>query len=125
MDARTGKDYGLPPEYADWVEVEMAALKLGGSYFALHGYAVIDGSLNASTRHFFVPPKPKPTLPKAEIGGVIGFKTHDGKLARALRCHGRLWLLFMEGFGPIGYHDDTYLSGIVNADGFVTELEGL
>lgn len=83
----TGKDYGLPEEYADWVEVPPATrtdgeyLRLSYEHYhparhAVSGNTIGHYALPAAGVRTFVP-KPKPTLPDVKPGAVVRFRQLD------------------------------------------------
>lgn len=133
--ARTGKDYGLPEEYADWVEVEdlpdhSEANRALVVKVTLMNRTCGELNRNADTR-YYIPPKPKPTLPDVSEGAVIRFRCKAGSLRRAIRGQYGGWRVFEKG-APVLYRatfpdhivtDATLLEDV--AGEVVVELEGL
>lgn len=133
----TGKDYGLPTEYADWVEWTPDRARHTGPVLRLSA-EVSDHTDHwgkpVSWRITLVPPKPKPTLPDVGPGGVIRFRSKIvGVTRRAIRTNDYRWRVFEKGT-PVVYHGNDFvdpkatdeeLLGVVDDDGFTVELEGL
>lgn len=132
----TGKDYGLPEEYAEWVETSGLEIHIDTpDYLHLIARRFKHGPLNTGSvisDRYYIPPKPKPTLPEVEEGAVIRFRSKAGSIRRAIR--GRFnWRVFEKGT-PVVYHGtdfadptatDAYLLNDVDDDGFTVELGGL
>ena len=125
----TGKDYGLPPEYADWVEVFVPPTEPGCEYVetgSRHHRVASVAFLNTTQvgrQRYFVPPKPKPTLPDVGPGAVVRYTDHDGDPVRVMR----LELGNRDTWADMNQnrYTNTALLADVNDDGFTVELPGL
>lgn len=132
---KTGKDFGLPSEYADWVEktvfnshsfepsVRVMVERLDGTYPDGRGVWV---PLDV---HTFVAPEPKSALDGLPQGTVVSFTSRFGSVRCAIRGH-HGWRVFENGV-PIVYcgtnfadpiATDAELLGDVNDDGFAVFL---
>ena len=125
----------LPEEYADWVE---ANPPLGASRWV--SVEVRAGGIGSATivltRRYFVPPKPKPTLPDVGPGAVIRYRGKDGGLRRAVRevdgtggngnAYDGTWTVWHEQVtGSSPTTPSSALIATVDEGGFTVELEGL
>ena len=135
----TGKDYGLPAEYADWVEWYPTGTILPNPYateavrIATTKSMKIDGRWcdEATVIRHFVPPPPKPTLPDVKLGGVVRYRDADDQLCLAVRIGEDQWVNFTRQdetpaklFAATPWTDDDLL-GDADDDGFTVELPGL
>lgn len=138
----TGKDYGLPAEYADWVEAEWPVYRaahepaLGGRYLRVaiekHDLDNFGADILRCVRiHHFVPPKPKPTLPDVKLGGVVRYTDTEGQPCLAVRIGEDQWVNFTREdetpaklWAANPWTDDELLDD-ADDDGFTVELDGL
>lgn len=122
----TGKDYGLPEEYADWVEMSGLEIHIDTpDYLHLIARRFKHGPLNSGSLindRYYIPPKPKPTLPEVKPGAVVRYTDRDGDVVRVMRTaySKRPWTDLHE-----NTYDDAALLADVNDDGFTIELGGL
>lgn len=124
----TGKDYGLPEEYADW---ELRKLpndgSNGGRPYLRITFDRIDGHIGHDRRTrsvmwaYLFPPKPKPALPDVKPGAVVRYTDRDGDVVRVMRTaySKRPWTDLHE-----NTYDDAALLADVDDDGFTVELGG-
>ena len=126
----TGKDYGLPEEYADWVLKKLEDGVDGAqSSFIRVTFERLDGIPGHDRRAqvvmwaYLFPPKPKPTLPDVKPGAVVRYVDHDGDPVRVIR----MALGYRETW--IDMHQNRYTNAAlladVDDDGFTVELDGL
>lgn len=125
----------LPAGYEDWVEVSPEPMGECVKVEVIHWSPMIGGGRGGTPIEkirYFVPPRPKPTLPDVKPGAVIRFKSKTGSMRRAIR--GRTgWRVFEQGIPVVYYGVDfaEHLSGghdllnDVDDNGFLVELEGL
>lgn len=134
----TGKEWGLPEQYADWVLVDGYAtpvterVRVIVDHYAPHSY--MSDALNETGREiWFVPPKPKPKLPDVGVGGVVRFHTTDAaptsfknRQCRAIRRFDGSWDVHTSG-GLVGSGGTpgARLLEIVDDAGFFVELKGI
>lgn len=119
----------LPEEYADWVE---AKPPLGASRWVSVEVRVggIGSAVRVLTRRYFVPPKPKPTLPDVGLGAVLAYTDKSGRKCRAMQFASGDWRVYTFAGEIVVGHPNAYwtngdLITHVNDDGFTVELEGL
>jgi hypothetical protein len=126
----------LPEEYADWVKHAKADGKLydppRGTGYVRVDVGVFDEDRNGQhiAVYYFVPPKPKPTLPEVKLGGVLRYMDKAGRTCRAMQFAAGKWRVYtFAGEIVVGapgeYWHDGDLIAHANGDGFTVELEGL
>ena len=125
----TGKDYGLPEEYHDWVEWDASRSIYMGPILRITAEMAPtpDAAVESAVWRISLIP-PRPVLPDVKPGAVIRYRgATDRILRRAIRNPDRTtWTVWSEDLGLL--HDKCADSGITEAvddDGFTVELEGL
>lgn len=117
--------FELPAEYADWIPLD----ELPDHSSAPHAIEVrvtklnrTCGELNRKLTHiYFVPPKPKPTVPDVGIGAVVRFTSKSsGDTYRVMKGDEGWWFDQRD-----SDWSDSDLLATVNDDGFTVELDGL
>ncbi|MDQ0241201.1 hypothetical protein [Arthrobacter bambusae] len=120
----------LPAGYEDWVESDYPGegherLRILVDHFPGEGYGT-----HKQTR-YFVPPKPKPVLPKVRPGAVITYRDRTGLNVRAVYRSAHVWDTYRQTATPLNFActiytaTDSYLLEDVNPAGFTLELDGL
>lgn len=135
-------DIRLPEGYKDWVEVSLPEVRyshlapLGQAYLRVsHGLFELhmDGSYREvhSGARYFVPPKPKPTLPDVKPGAVLRYTSKHGLKVRAVYRSVCVWDTYRQKSAPLNTActadviTESQLLADVNANGFTVELDGL
>lgn len=132
----------LPAGYEDWEEVSYPGIiqphihPIGPEYLKVEcrEYSMSQygrDEVVRSTIRYFVPPKPKPTLPDVRPGSVIRYTSKAGRPVRVIYRSAHVWHTFQQPYAPVNFacHVDTVndsdLLNDVDANGFLVELDGL